>query len=576
MQKKPHVQESILIVDDTPNNLRLLANMLIERGYKVRPAPSGAHALATTRKEIPDLILLDVMMPEIDGYEVCRTLKAEKRTRDIPVIFLSALNEVEDKMKGFDVGAVDYITKPFHEKEVMVRVETHLKIHNLQQKLLIETARFKSLAEAAFEAILIHTDGCIIDVNPAAARLFSCQETELIGADLMPLIPAEIRHHILPGQATPIEGYVIGKDNTRIPVEIRTRDMPLKDQQVSVTAMRDLTRQKLMEQEKEQLLQENVALKLTVQDRYKFGEIIGRSPAMQMVYKLISKAAATKYPVVISGESGTGKELVAQTIHSLRYTDNEPFVTVNCGAVTESLFEREFFGHRKGAFTGAFRDEPGFIDAADMGTLFLDEIGELPLAMQVKLLRVIESGAYTPIGDVVEKKADIRVVAATNKNLTNLVQQGKFREDLFYRIQVIEIILPPLRERREDIQLLVEHILVQHNAEDKMADLPVKLREMLYHYDWPGNVRELVNTIQRYLATDFVTVSGQPQMESEKTPTTVTGLHSALESLERKIISGALQQTKWHRSEAAKVLQIPRRSLQRKMQKYDLRLPDSC
>ncbi len=562
---------NILIVDDIPDNLRLLANLLADRGYKVRPAPSGAHALSTTRKIVPDLILLDVVMPEMDGYEVCRILKTQEQTKDIPVIFLSALSELEDKMKGFEAGGVDYITKPFHEKEVMQRVETHLKIHSLQQKLLTETARFKTLAEATFEGILIHVNGRIIDVNPAAGRLFHCQQTQLIGKELMELLPKDIQQLIHSDITDPFEGNVLSSNNTLIPVEIRTKSIPLSDQQVGVTAMRDLTHQKQMEQEKEQLLQENSALKMSMRDRYKFGDIIGRSPAMQMVYELITKAAASEYPVVIYGESGTGKELAARTIHDLRNTNDEPFVTVNCGAVTEALFEREFFGHRKGTFTDAVSDEPGYLDAAHQGTLFLDEIGELPLAMQVKLLRVFESGEFTPVGDVTPKKVDIRFVAATNKNLPELVRIGRFREDLFYRIQVIEIVLPPLRERREDIRLLVEHIFSQHKAEDKITNLPEKLREMLYQYDWPGNVRELMNTIQRYLATDFVTLPGHPQVDSEKGPSPSNGLHHAIESLERRIITEALQQTNWHRGKTADLLQIPRRSLQRKIQKYDLK-----
>jgi PAS domain S-box-containing protein len=571
MTEMQHPRANILIVDDTPEYLRLLASMLTARGYKVRPAPSGAHALATSRKVNPDLILLDVLMPEMDGYEVCRILKADERTKDIPVIFLSALYEVEDKLKGFEAGGVDFITKPFRKKEVVVRVETHMKIRNLQQKLRTETARFKTLADAAFEAILIHSAGAVIDVNPAAVRLFQSDEAALIGTNLTQLLPAEFLRLALSDQPSPFEGEVIGRDNSRIPVEFRTKNMPLKDQEVSVTAMRDLTRQKQMEQEREQLRQENSVLKMTMRGRYRFGDIIGRSPAMQMVYELISKAAASKYPVVIYGESGTGKELAAKTIHALRSTNHKPFVTVNCGAVTESLFEREFFGHRKGAFTDAVRDEPGFLDAARGGTLFLDEIGELPLAMQVKLLRVLESGDYTPVGDVAAKKADIHVVAATNKDLAELVQKGKFREDLFYRIQVIEITLPALRERREDILLLVEHILARHNAEDKMASLPEKLREMLYHHDWPGNVRELTNTIQRYLATDLVTSPGLGQSESEKSEPATAGLHDAVESLERKMIEQALQHTQWHRGATARLLKIPRRSLQRKIQKYDLR-----
>jgi PAS domain S-box-containing protein len=562
----PETKGTILIVDDTPDNLRLLTNLLSDRGYRVRSAPSGAHALTTTRAQAPDLILLDVIMPDIDGYEVCRTLKAQEQLRDIPIIFLSALGELEDKMKGFEVGGVDYITKPFYEKEVILRVETHLKIHSLQQRLIMETARFKTLAEAAFEGILIHSNGDIIDVNPEAARLFGCKETQLIGTGLMALIPTEHHHFLLSGLATPFEGDVIGRDHTRIPVEVRTKNLSLNNQLVSVTAIRDLSRQKQMEKEKEKLLQENTALKMTMKDRYKFGDIIGRCSGMQIVYEIISKAAASKYPVVIYGESGTGKELVAKTIHALCDLKQEPFIIVNCGAVTESLFEREFFGHKKGAFTGALRDEPGFFDAAHKGTLFLDEIGELPLAMQVKLLRVLESGEFIPLGDVITKKADVRIIAATNKDLSDLVRQGKFREDFFYRIQVIEISLPPLRERREDIRLLVEHILTLHTAGDKTTRLPEKLMEMLYDYDWPGNVRELSNTIQRYLATNCVTLPGQPQIKSEN----ASGMHNAVESLERRMIRQALHQTKWNRSNAAEILQIPRRSLQRKIQKYNL------
>jgi PAS domain S-box-containing protein len=564
---------NILIVDDTPDNLRLLSRMLADHGYKVRPAPSGSHALATTRKEAPDLILLDIMMPEMDGYEVCRTLKEDESTRDIPVIFLGGLSELEDKMKGFEAGGVDYITKPFHENEVMLRVETHLKIRSLRQSLQTEMARFKTLTEAAFEAIIIHTDGKIIDVNPEAARLLRCKETDLIGTDLMQLLPTEIRQEALSGQAAPMEVEAIARDNTRIQVEVHTKIIPAMDMQVSVTAIRDLTLQKQIESEKEHLLQENTALKMNLQDRFKFGEIIGRSPSMQMVYELISKAAASEYPVAIYGESGTGKELAAKTIHALRFSNDEPFITVNCGAVTESLFEREFFGHRKGAFTDAVRDEPGYIVAADNGTLLLDEIAEMAPAMQVKLLRFLESGEYTPVGDVIAKKANVRVITATNKDLADLVRQGKFREDLFYRIHVIAITVPPLRDRREDIRLLVEHILAKHNAQDKIAHLPTKLREMFYDYEWPGNVRELMNTIQRFLATDYVTLPGQSSLDVEQNMPTTGGLHSAIESLEKKMISEALQRTKWHRSEAAELLKMPRRSLLRKIQKYGLKPP---
>ncbi len=560
---------SILVVDDTPENLRLLTRILTNKGYKVRPAPTGTHALTTAAKETPDLVLLDIMMPDASGYEICRQLKAEQKTRDVPVIFLSALNETQDKIEGFAAGGVDYITKPFFEQEVLARVETHLRSHRLQQQLQDEALRFKSLAEAAFEGILIHTDNRVLDLNPAAATLFGRSEPDLVGTSLTQLFPPEIQEQINSGAPLPFEGEIFRPDQSLVPVEIRTGTLSTKDPQTQITAIRDLSLHKKMEQEKNQLLQENLKLKENLGTRFKFGELIGRSVRMQQVYELISKAAASAYPVIITGESGTGKELVAKTIHQAAFSGPEPFVTVNCGAVTESLFEREFFGHRKGAFTDAIRDQPGYLDAAHGGTLFLDEIGDLPLTMQVKLLRVLESGEYTPVGATTVKKATVRVITATNKDMNSLVQQGKFREDLYYRIHVIEIHLPPLRERREDIRLLVEHILARNNASEQIATLPDALREMFSRYDWPGNVRELLNTIQRFLATGSVSLSGGRKVNLVS-PKQQQGLNSAVEALEKQMIAEGLEETGWQRGKTAELLGIPRRSLLRKMNKYQI------
>lgn len=558
---------NILVVDDVPDNLRLLTNLLSNRGYKVRPTTSGAHALSTSRKEVPDLILLDVLMPDMDGYEVCREFKGQESTKNIPVIFLSALNELEDKIKGFEAGGVDYITKPFYEREVMQRVETHLQIRFLQKSLMDETARFKTLANAAFESILIHNGREIIDVNTAAIKLFQCGETDLIGTDPSVFIKSDAHLKSTIDSLLPAEIMLKNFKGESIPVKIQTKSLEIENGEVNVTAIHDLTFQKEIEREKEYLLQENTALKAAMQDRYKFGDIIGKSSVMQTVYTLITKASATDYPVVIYGESGTGKELAAKTIHELYQERAKPFVTVNCGAITESLFEREFFGHRKGAFTDAIQDKPGYLDAADNGTLFLDEIGELPLAMQVKLLRVLENGEFIPVGDVTAKKVNTRFIAATNKNLYDLVINKKFREDLFFRLQVIEITMPPLRERREDIRLLVENILSEQNAEHEITSLPEELRNMLFHYDWPGNVRELMNTIQRFLATDLITLPGREKLPDHLLKPD-TGLHNAVEELELKLISQALDKTGWHRGETADLLKIPRRTLQRKMTKY--------
>lgn len=556
----------IVVVEDRPENLRLLVSLLSEQGYRVRPAPTGKHALRTIEKNVPDLVLLDIMLPDLDGYEVCRRLQEKEHTREIPIIFLSALDEVENKMKGFAAGGVDYITKPFHSQEVLARVSTHLKIRALQDELREEVARFKILTEAAFEGIIIHSEARILDLNHEAIRLLGSSEIELVGNNLFDIIPWQFHT----GGEVPQQEEIIRSDGTVLNVEIRTKNLLTKEREVSVTAIRDLTQEREFEQEKNRLLQENRALRVSMQDRYKFGKFIGRSPAMQGVYELITKAAATDYSVVVTGESGTGKELTAKTIHELSARQNKPFVVVNCGAVTESLFEREFFGHKKGAFTDARRDEPGFFDAVNGGTLFLDEISEIPLTLQVKLLRVLENGEYIPVGDSVSQKTDIRIVAATNKKLLDMVRQGKFREDLFYRIHVIEIELPPLRDRREDIQLLAEHFLLQDGAGDKMVKFPDSLRNMMFNYDWPGNIRELKNAVHRYLATDNLVF---PEHHHDKYGSEFPlkqGLKSALDSLEKEMIIEALEKTHWHRGNTAELLQIPRRTLQRKMLKYNL------
>jgi transcriptional regulator with PAS, ATPase and Fis domain len=271
--------------------------------------------------------------------------------------------------------------------------------------------------------------------------------------------------------------------------------------------VRDITERKrreiVMEQEKKCLQKEITTLKTTIKDRYRFGDIIGKSAVMQVVYEQILKAVATDANVFIDGESGTGKELIARTIHKVSKRREQRFVPVNCGAIPESLFESEFFGHRKGSFTGAFRDKQGFFGAAHKGTLFLDELGELTPSMQVKLLRVLDDREYMPVGDTVVKKVDVRIIAATNRNLEDLRKRGLIREDFFFRIHVFTITAPPLRERKEDIPLLVDHFLSRYSSGEPLPTIPGEIMEILYNYDWPGNVREFQNALQRYL-------SGQP------------------------------------------------------------------
>jgi transcriptional regulator with PAS, ATPase and Fis domain len=350
--------------------------------------------------------------------------------------------------------------------------------------------------------------------------------------------------------------------------------------------MRDITETKLkeitMQEEAAFLRRENITLRTSIiKDRYRLGNIIGKSPAMQDLYEVILNAAASDANVIIYGESGTGKELVAQAIHEMSGRSGKPFVPVNCAAIPENLIESEFFGYKRGAFTGAVCDKPGYLDLAHGGTLFLDEVGEVGLNMQAKLLRAIEGGGYSPVGSSSSKHSDLRIIAATNRNLLELSKRGLFRDDFFYRIHIIPIMIPPLRKRKEDIPLLVERFLRIYSTGKRMPALPCHLTEMLINYDWPGNVRELQNVIQRYLSVGRVDFLG---MVSEEADTTCRfadkkseglNLHEHKGNLEKSIIMEALDTYHWNKTRAADALNISRKTLTRKLKRFGLCCPPS-
>ncbi len=341
----------------------------------------------------------------------------------------------------------------------------------------------------------------------------------------------------------------------------------------------DITEHKIEEQ---QLRKENIKLKSFIKERYKFGDIIGKNSGMQDVYERVSKAAATNANVIIYGESGTGKDLVAKEIHRMGDHPDKPFVPVNCSAIPENLFESEFFGYKKGAFTGAVKDKPGYFDLANGGTLFLDELGEIGLAAQVKLLRVIEGGGYTPVGGNEVRYANVRIVAATNRDLKEDVKQGRMREDFFYRIHIIPITLPPLRERKDDLPLLIEHFLGLYSEKGNVPLINGKILGQLYNYDWPGNVRELQNVLQRFITLktlDFMTSSVAEAEAQEGRSVLAEPIEDAqsLESLgeavahfEKSVILKRLEANHWHKSNTAEQLGINRKTLFRKMKHYSL------
>ena len=398
--------QTVLLVDDNTENLRLLTTLLTQNGYIVRPTRNGLNALEYLEKEIPDLILLDIKMPKMDGYEVCRQLKNNEKTSQIPIIFISALNEIEDKVSAFSMGGVDYITKPFQEEEVLARVNTHITITRIQKQL-----------EESYNAI-------------------------------------------------------------EVKVKERTKEL---------------------ETLKKQLENENVYLQEEIKTTQNFGAIIGQNDELTKILKLTEQVAPSETTVLILGETGTGKELIARAIHDLSHRKNRPLVKVNCAALPSNLIESDLFGHEKGAFTGALSQKIGRFELANGGTIFLDEIGDLPLDLQAKLLRVLQEGEFERIGNAKTLKVDVRILAATNRNLDELRSKDKFRNDLFFRLNVFPIESPPLRNRKDDILTLISHFIERFNIKmgKKIEHVTQKNLDNFLTYHWPGNIRELENVIER-------------------------------------------------------------------------------
>ena len=380
----------ILLVDDQPANLDVLNRLLERQGFEISVAINGPMALEVAPRLVPDLILLDVVMPHMDGFEVCRQLKAHPPTQPIPVVFISATDRSEGLLAGFEAGGIDYITKPFEEREVLIRVQTHIRL-NLTTRALLQK-------------------------------------------------------------------------NQALKEEIAQRD-GLKTQINSHTQ----------------------------------SQFVGDSPALRGVQTALAQVAPTQETVLILGETGTGKGVAARCLHDLSPRQGGPFIQVNCGAIPRDLVESELFGHEKGAFTGATNQKLGKVELAKGGTLFLDEIGDMSLEAQVKLLRLLGERTFERVGGTETLATQVRVVAATNRDLRQMVRAATFREDLYFRLHVFEVELPALRQRREDIPLLASFFATRmgsHLGKD-LQDLSPVVEQALAGHAWPGNVRELEHVVRR-------------------------------------------------------------------------------
>jgi len=508
--KPASAPEDILVVDDTPANLRLLSELLTQHGYRVRPATDGALALKSVAARAPDLILLDVNMPGMDGYEVCRRLKADEKISRIPVIFISAFGDTRQKVTGFEAGGLDYITKPFEAEEVLARVKTHLRLRKAEEAL---------------------------------------------------------RN---------------AHDTLELRVQERTADLRRALEEIEAL--------------KSQLELRNDYLQEAVVEAKAFGDLVGQSSGLRQIVSQVDMVAPTEASVLILGETGTGKELVAHEIHQRSARKDGPLVRVNCASIPRELFESEFFGHMRGSFTGAVKDRAGRFETAEGGTIFLDDVGEIPLDIQNKLLRILQEKRYERVGSDLTRRANVRVVAATNRDLKKAVAAGKFREDLYYRLNVFPIEVPPLRARLDDIPLLAKHFVDLSTRELKCAKprLTRAAMDKLQNYDWPGNVRELRNLIERAVilarggALDFdLPITGQPAPAAPPTPAATSPAGPAaepkflteaeLQRRERENLLAVLEAANWKikgPDGAAELLGIKPTTLLSRIAKWGLKKPE--
>jgi two-component system, NtrC family, response regulator PilR len=448
----------ILIVDDEQSMRELLSLLLRKEGYEVVTAENGVNALKAVQREIFDLVITDLKMPQFDGMALLKSVKDV--SPDTIVIIITAFGTTEGAERARNLGAYDYIGKPFNNDEIK------LVIHNALEK----------------------------------------------------------RH-------------------------LRT---------------------------------ENILLKREIESRSGFEFFIGKSEPMQRIFSLIRQVADTKSTVLITGESGTGKELVAQALHTHSARKNNPFVTVNCGALPETLLESELFGYMKGAFTGAVSNKQGLFESANGGTIFLDEISATTPALQIKLLRVLQEREFKRVGGTADIKVDVRVLAASNSDLQQDVSKGSFREDLYYRLNVIPIHLPPLRERKDDIPLLINFFLKDSSSGREPKKITPEALNRLINYRWPGNVRELENTIERLnilAAGDTIRIEHIPDTITTPQPCTELipldipesgiNLELLLQNAEKTLLFKALDRSGGVKTEAAKLLGLSFRSFRHRLQKYE-------
>jgi len=488
----------ILIVDDQEANVLLLERMLSSAGYARITSTRDPQAVCALHSDNHyDLILLDLQMPGMDGFQVMEGLKATETGGYLPVLVITA--QPAHKLRALEAGAKDFISKPFDLVEVKTRIHNMLEVRLLYKK---------------------------------------------------------------------IENYNKALEQT---VQERTGELQRANEQLS----REITENKQL---KERFQAENIYLHKDIDREFNFGEIIGRSNTLEQVFLKVEQVAPQDATVLLLGETGTGKGVVARSIHSRSSRKDRPMITVNCSALPANLIESELFGREKGAFTGSHERQMGRFELADNSTLFLDEIGEMPMELQTKLLRVIQDGEFERLGGPRTIKVNVRIIASTNRKLEEEIRKGRFREDLFYRLNVFPITIPPLRQRKEDIPLLVDFFVAKFNKKTgmKIETVSKNTLNVLQEYDWPGNVRELESIVERAVITSQGTGL---QILDRLVNSLKTGEQEAqdgkgLAELERDHILQALEKTGWRiegKKGAAAMLGLNPSTLRSRMKKDGIR-----
>ncbi|MBI5409990.1 MAG: sigma 54-interacting transcriptional regulator [Nitrospirae bacterium] len=563
------MKAKILIIDDEEGIRFTFKRFLTHRDYDVSAARDFDEALQCISETDFDVVFADIILRGKTGIDVLREIK-QKRL-NCPVIMITGYPNIETASEAIRLGAFDYIPKPIQKEALFHTIDVAL-----QHKAVIdEKERFRSNLEAIFSSvkdaiITVDKDLNVLEINQAARNIcgltrdsigseFSALQTGCKGKCLEALIET-----INAKQSVEINRLEC-QSKSRPEQVVTLTTSPLLNRHAvfsgAIMVVKDETRLTDLERE--------------LKDRQQFHKIIGKSKKMQEVYSLIELLSDVETTVLITGESGTGKELVAEALHYKGNRSRNSIVKVNCSALSENLLESELFGHVRGSFTGAIKDKIGRFQTADGGTIFLDEISDISPKIQIELLRILQEKEFERVGDSTTVKVDVRVIAATNQDLSRKVRSGEFREDLYYRLNVMKIDLPPLRERREDIPLLTEHFIRKFNAKfgKEINGVSADVQKIFMDYPWQGNVRELEHSLEHAFILcrqSAITVEHLPSELKSFTVKEEPAFDNDGNIDDPQIIINALEKTSGNKSKAAHLLGISRRSIYRKMKEFKI------